>query len=98
MTTVQSAYAAKMAARFATFDRDGDGVVDVADFEEMTRAIMTSCGRLPESSEGMRLLDGARIFFAGLLEAADTDAGGSDHRVGVRGHRPDALAQQPGGL
>lgn len=76
MTTTQSAYSAKMAARFATFDRDRDGVVDVADFEAMARAITVSCGRDPESPEGIRLLDGARTFFSGLLEVADTDGDG----------------------
>lgn len=76
MTTTQSAYTAKMVARFATFDRDRDGLVDVTDFEAMANAITTACGRTPDSPEGTRLLDGARNFFSELLAAADTDGNG----------------------
>ncbi|GAB2966767.1 EF-hand domain-containing protein [Saccharothrix stipae] len=73
MTVVQDPYTAKMTARFATLDRDHDGRVSVTDFEEMAVAVLIACGRPVESSEGQRLLEGARTFFAGLARVADVD-------------------------
>jgi Ca2+-binding EF-hand superfamily protein len=76
MTVVHDAYTAKMTARFATFDRDHDGHVSLADFEAMAREVLVATGQLEDSPEGHRLLEGARTFFAGLAEVADIDSDG----------------------
>ncbi|MEU7524199.1 EF-hand domain-containing protein [Saccharothrix sp. NPDC042600] len=77
MTVINDAYTAKMSARFATFDRDHDGRIDVADFEGMAHAVLAACGRGPHSPEGMQLVEGARAFFRGLADIADTDGDGT---------------------
>lgn len=77
MTVINDAYTDKMAARFATFDRDHNGRIDADDFEQMAFAVLAACGREPMSEEGRRLIKGARAFFDGLATVADTDGDGT---------------------
>ncbi|XVS62116.1 EF-hand domain-containing protein [Actinosynnema sp. CA-299493] len=98
MTIVQDAYTTKMAARFATFDRDHDGRVTVDDFEAMARSVLLTFGLPPESAKGRELMAGARAFFTGLAEVADADDDGAITESEFVSAAQDRLRDNPGGF
>ncbi|MDI3403255.1 EF-hand domain-containing protein [Streptomyces cavernicola] len=71
------AYGKKLAARFATFDSDGDSHVTISDFEGMARRILGQYDLPERSPKGQALVEGARHYFTGLAEAADSDRDGA---------------------
>ncbi|MFJ3584662.1 EF-hand domain-containing protein [Streptomyces sp. NPDC090127] len=91
MTLLDSdVYGRKLAARFATFDLDHDGTITVGDLEAMARRILERYELSEASAKGKALMAGARHYFAGLAEAADTDDDGvltREEFIGAAGSR-----------
>ncbi|MEV0170362.1 EF-hand domain-containing protein [Streptomyces sp. NPDC050803] len=67
-------YQEKIATRFDTFDRDGDGAVTVADFDALAVAILDEYGLSEDSPKGRRLMSGAEHFWSSLSGMADMNA------------------------
>ncbi|MEU3479830.1 EF-hand domain-containing protein [Streptomyces sp. NPDC033753] len=66
-------YARKMNTRFDSFDRDRDGVITEADFEQMAAHVLTGFGFTRESPQGRQVIDGAQRYWSNLAEAADAN-------------------------
>ncbi|MEV8535677.1 EF-hand domain-containing protein [Streptomyces sp. NPDC051211] len=71
-------YERKIAARFATFDQDGNGTIDREDFSTAARAVLAEFGTTPRSDKGQQLFSGAEAFWQGMAGIADVDG---DQRV-----------------
>ncbi|HET6856798.1 MAG TPA: EF-hand domain-containing protein [Streptomyces sp.] len=71
-------YERKTAARFATFDQDGNGYIDREDFSAAAAALLAEFGTKARSDKGQALYTGAEAFWQGMAGIADVDG---DQRV-----------------
>ncbi|MEU9730731.1 EF-hand domain-containing protein [Streptomyces sp. NPDC048002] len=75
---VSSEYERRIAARFATFDQDGNGYIEREDFNAAARALLTEFGTPARSDKGQALYIGAEAFWQGMAGIADRDG---DQRI-----------------
>ncbi|UUU33100.1 EF-hand domain-containing protein [Streptomyces sp. CA-210063] len=75
---VSSEYERRIAARFATFDQDGNGWIDREDFNVATKAVLSEFGTTARSDKGQALYVGAEAFWQGMAGIADRDG---DQRI-----------------
>ncbi|MFI9614499.1 EF-hand domain-containing protein [Streptomyces sp. NPDC052023] len=75
---VSSEYERRIAARFATFDQDGNGYIDREDFSGAAKALLAEFGTTPRSDKGQALYGGAEAFWQGMAGIADRDG---DQRI-----------------
>lgn len=75
---VSSEYERRIAARFATFDQDGNGYIDREDFNVAAKALLTEFGTTARSDKGQALYLGAEAFWQGMAGIADRDG---DQRI-----------------
>jgi Ca2+-binding EF-hand superfamily protein len=75
---VSSEYEREIAARFATFDQDGNGWIDRADFCVAAKALLAEFGTAARSDKGQALYAGAEAFWQGMAGMADRDG---DQRI-----------------
>ncbi|WP_330331851.1 EF-hand domain-containing protein [Streptomyces sp. NBC_00536] len=71
-------YERKIAARFATFDQDGNGYIDREDFSAAAKAVLAEFGTTARSDKGQAVFNGAEAFWQGMAGIADVDG---DQRV-----------------
>ncbi|MEU3896233.1 EF-hand domain-containing protein [Streptomyces sp. NPDC045251] len=75
---VNSEYERRIAARFATFDQDGNGYIDRADFNAAAKALLAEFGTAARSEQGQALYGGAEALWQGMAGIADRDG---DQRI-----------------
>ncbi|MEV0638749.1 EF-hand domain-containing protein [Streptomyces sp. NPDC050619] len=75
---VSSEYERRIAARFATFDQDGNGYIDRLDFSAAAKAVLAEFGTAARSDKGQALYLGAEAFWQGMAGIADRDG---DQRI-----------------
>ncbi|POX46990.1 calcium-binding protein [Streptomyces sp. Ru71] len=75
---VSSEYEREIAARFATFDQDGNGWIDREDFSVAAKALLAEFGTAARSDQGQALYAGAEAFWQGMAGMADRDG---DQRI-----------------
>ncbi|MES5821774.1 EF-hand domain-containing protein [Streptomyces sp. RG80] len=75
---VSSEYERRIAGRFATFDQDGNGYIDRADFSVAAKALLAEFGTAARSDKGQALYLGAEAFWQGMAGIADRDG---DQRI-----------------
>lgn len=75
---VTSEYERRIAARFATFDQDGNGYIDREDFSGAAKALLAEFGTRARSDKGQALYGGAEAFWQGMAGIADHDG---DQRI-----------------
>ncbi|MEU6069151.1 MULTISPECIES: EF-hand domain-containing protein [Streptomyces] len=75
---VSSEYERRIAARFATFDQDGNGWIDREDFSGAAKALLAEFGTAARSAKGQALYAGAEAFWQGMAGIADRDG---DQRI-----------------
>ena len=75
---VSSEYERRIAARFATFDQDGNGYIDRADFGAAAKALLAEFDVAARSDKGQALYAGAEAFWQGMAGIADRDG---DQRI-----------------
>ncbi|MER6423449.1 EF-hand domain-containing protein [Streptomyces sp. NPDC001137] len=75
---VSSEYERRIAARFATFDQDGNGYIDREDFSSAAKALLTEFAVAARSDKGQALYGGAEAFWQGMAGIADRDG---DQRI-----------------
>ncbi|MFJ8633977.1 EF-hand domain-containing protein [Streptomyces sp. NPDC093568] len=75
---VSSEYEHRIAARFATFDQDGNGYIDREDFSAAAKAVLAEFGTAARSDKGQALYIGAEAFWQGMAGIADRDG---DQRI-----------------
>jgi Ca2+-binding EF-hand superfamily protein len=75
---VSSEYERRIAARFATFDQDGNGYIDREDFSVAAKALLAEFGTAARSDKGQALYLGAEAFWQGMAGIADRDG---DQRI-----------------
>ncbi|MDG9719300.1 EF-hand domain-containing protein [Streptomyces sp. DH24] len=75
---VSSEYEGRIAARFATFDQDGNGYIDRADFNAAAKALLAEFAVPARSDRGQALYIGAEAFWQGMAGIADRDG---DQRI-----------------
>ncbi|MGW2518828.1 EF-hand domain-containing protein [Streptomyces sp. NPDC001617] len=75
---VSSEYERRIAARFATFDQDGNGYIDRADFSTAAKALLAEFAVAARSDKGQALYAGAEAFWQGMAGIADRDG---DQRI-----------------
>ncbi|CAM5243464.1 EF-hand domain-containing protein [Streptomyces griseomycini] len=75
---VTSEYERRIAARFATFDQDGNGYIDREDFSGAAKALLAEFGVAARSDRGQALYVGAEAFWQGMAGIADRDG---DQRI-----------------
>ncbi|MFE9659182.1 MULTISPECIES: EF-hand domain-containing protein [unclassified Streptomyces] len=68
----------RIAARFATFDQDGNGYIDRADFSSAAKTLLTEFGTTARCDKGQALYNGAEAFWQGMAGIADRDG---DQRI-----------------
>lgn len=73
-----SEYERRIAARFATFDQDGNGWIDREDFSAASKAVLNEFGTTARSDKGQALYGGAEAFWQGMAGIADRDG---DQRI-----------------
>ncbi|MET7450625.1 EF-hand domain-containing protein [Streptomyces sp. NPDC005574] len=73
-----SEYERRIAARFATFDQDGNGYIDRADFSVAAKALLAEFGTTARCDKGQALYIGAEAFWQGMAGIADRDG---DQRI-----------------
>ncbi|MFC8124764.1 EF-hand domain-containing protein [Streptomyces sp. NPDC057302] len=66
-------YERKIAARFATFDQDGNGYISREDFSTAAAALLSEFGATARSEKGQALYIGAEAFWQGMAGIADRD-------------------------
>ncbi|WP_172386744.1 EF-hand domain-containing protein [Streptomyces sp. MNP-20] len=71
-------YERKIAARFATFDQDGNGYISREDFSTAAAALLAEFGVTARSEKGQALYIGAEAFWQGMAGIADRDG---DQRI-----------------
>ncbi|MGA4841253.1 EF-hand domain-containing protein [Streptomyces sp. G45] len=71
-------YERKIAARFATFDQDGNGYISREDFSTAAAALLAEFGVTARSEKGQALYSGAEAFWQGMAGIADRDG---DQRI-----------------
>ncbi|MGW5211274.1 EF-hand domain-containing protein [Streptomyces sp. NPDC004051] len=75
---VTSEYERRIAARFATFDQDGNGYIDREDFSGAAKVLLAEFGTRARSDKGQALYGGAEAFWQGMAGIADHDG---DQRI-----------------
>ncbi|MEU2059670.1 EF-hand domain-containing protein [Streptomyces sp. NPDC013455] len=75
---VSTEYERRIAARFATFDQDGNGYIDREDFSAAAKALLTEFAVPARSVKGQALYAGAEAFWQGMAGIADRDG---DQRI-----------------
>lgn len=75
---VSSEYERRSAARFATFDQDGNGYIDREDFSAAAKVLLAEFGIAARSDKGQALYGGAEAFWQGMAGIADRDG---DQRI-----------------
>ncbi|MEV5338624.1 EF-hand domain-containing protein [Streptomyces sp. NPDC052676] len=75
---VSSEYERGIAARFATFDQNGNGFIDREDFSGAAKAVLAEFGTAARSDKGQALYVGAEAFWQGMAGIADRDG---DQRI-----------------
>ncbi|MEV7859535.1 EF-hand domain-containing protein [Streptomyces hirsutus] len=75
---VTSEYERRIAARFATFDQDGNGYIDREDFSGAAKALLAEFDTRARSDKGQALYGGAEAFWQGMAGIADRDG---DQRI-----------------
>ncbi|GAA2271114.1 calcium-binding protein [Streptomyces ruber] len=75
---VSTEYERRIAARFATFDQDGNGWIDREDFSAAAKAVLVEFATTPRSDRGQALYSGAEAFWQGMAGIADRDG---DQRI-----------------
>ncbi|MGW3952937.1 EF-hand domain-containing protein [Streptomyces sp. NPDC004752] len=75
---VSTEYERRIAARFATFDQDGNGWIDREDFNTAAKALLAEFGTAARSDKGQALYAGAEAFWQGMAGIADRDG---DQRI-----------------
>ncbi|MEV6943953.1 EF-hand domain-containing protein [Streptomyces sp. NPDC051172] len=75
---VSSEYERRIAARFATFDQDGNGFIDREDFSSAAKALLAEFAVAARSDKGQALYGGAEAFWQGMAGIADRDG---DQRI-----------------
>ncbi|GGW66608.1 calcium-binding protein [Streptomyces lucensis JCM 4490] len=75
---VSTEYERRIAARFATFDQDGNGYIDRADFSAAAKALLAEFAVTARSDKGQALYAGAEAFWQGMAGIADRDG---DQRI-----------------
>jgi Ca2+-binding EF-hand superfamily protein len=75
---VSTEYERRIAARFATFDQDGNGYIDRADFNAAAKAVLNEFGTAARSEQGQALYAGGEAFWQGMAGIADRDG---DQRI-----------------
>jgi Ca2+-binding EF-hand superfamily protein len=75
---VSSEYERRIAARFATFDQDGNGYIDREDFSGAAKRLLAEFGTAARSDKGQALYGGAEAFWQGMAGIADRDG---DQRI-----------------
>ncbi|MER6357639.1 EF-hand domain-containing protein [Streptomyces sp. NPDC001634] len=75
---VSTEYERRIAARFATFDQDGNGYIDREDFSAAAKAVLTEFGTAARSEQGQALYAGGEAFWQGMAGIADRDG---DQRI-----------------
>jgi Ca2+-binding EF-hand superfamily protein len=75
---VSTEYERRIAARFATFDQDGNGYIDREDFNAAAKAVLAAFGKAARSDQGQALYSGAEAFWQGMAGMADRDG---DQRI-----------------
>ncbi|GAA2482292.1 EF-hand domain-containing protein [Streptomyces longisporus] len=75
---VSSEYERRIAARFATFDQDGNGFIDREDFSAAAKALLAEFAVAARSDKGQALYGGAEAFWQGMAGMADRDG---DQRI-----------------
>ncbi|MET7380730.1 EF-hand domain-containing protein [Streptomyces sp. NPDC005526] len=75
---VSSEYERRIAARFATFDQDGNGTIDREDFSVAAKALLAEFATPARSDKGQALYAGAEAFWQGMAGMADRDG---DQRI-----------------
>ncbi|GAA3802477.1 calcium binding protein CalD [Streptomyces coacervatus] len=75
---VSSEYERRIAARFATFDQDGNGSIDREDFSGAAKALLAEFAVTARSDKGQALYGGAEAFWQGMAGIADRDG---DQRI-----------------
>ncbi|MFV0135257.1 EF-hand domain-containing protein [Streptomyces sp. HMX87] len=75
---VSSEYERRIAARFATFDQDGNGYIDRQDFNGAAKALLAEFATPARSDKGQALYVGAEAFWQGMAGIADRDG---DQRI-----------------
>ncbi|MFI6562839.1 EF-hand domain-containing protein [Streptomyces sp. NPDC050534] len=75
---VSSEYERRIAARFATFDQDGNGYIDREDFNVAAKALLAEFDVAARSDKGQALYAGAEAFWQGMAGMADRDG---DQRI-----------------
>ncbi|GHA05433.1 EF-hand domain-containing protein [Streptomyces echinoruber] len=75
---VSSEYERGIAARFASFDQDGNGWIDREDFSAAAKSLLAEFGTAARSDKGQALYAGAEAFWQGMAGMADRDG---DQRV-----------------
>ncbi|MFI6940485.1 EF-hand domain-containing protein [Streptomyces sp. NPDC050418] len=71
-------YERRIAARFASFDQDGNGYIDREDFSSAAKALLAEFGVTARCDKGQALYIGAEAFWQGMAGIADVDG---DQRV-----------------
>ncbi|MDO0927213.1 EF-hand domain-containing protein [Streptomyces sp. TG1A-8] len=71
-------YERRIAARFATFDQDGNGRIDRGDFNAAAKALLAEFAVPARSDRGQALYAGAEAFWQGMAGIADRDG---DQRI-----------------
>ena len=75
---VSTEYERRIAARFATFDQDGNGYIDREDFSGAAKALLAEFDTTARSDRGQALYIGAEAFWQGMAGIADRDG---DQRI-----------------
>ncbi|MET7273521.1 MULTISPECIES: EF-hand domain-containing protein [Streptomyces] len=75
---VSSEYERRIAARFATFDQDGNGYIDRQDFNAAAKALLAEFAVAARSDRGQALYSGAEALWQGMAGIADRDG---DQRI-----------------
>ncbi|MGW1027394.1 EF-hand domain-containing protein [Streptomyces sp. NPDC002577] len=75
---VSTEYERKIAARFATFDQDGNGYIDREDFSGAAKSLLAEFGTTARCDKGQALYIGAEAFWQGMAGIADRDG---DQRI-----------------
>ncbi len=73
-----AAYERRVAARFASFDQDGNGWIDREDFSTAAAALLAEFSTTARCDKGQALYGGAEALWQGLAGIADVDG---DQRV-----------------
>ncbi|WP_030569399.1 EF-hand domain-containing protein [Streptomyces aureocirculatus] len=71
-------YERRIAARFATFDQDGNGYISREDFSTAAKVLLAEFGVTARSEKGQALYVGAEAFWQGMAGIADRDG---DQRI-----------------